>query len=201
MLATKRRGGKPGPKRNARQNGTAAVEFALVAVVFFSIVFGIIELARAMYMYNTMAEVTRSAAHAAASVSFNDGDALNLVRKRAVLDEANGHLPFGHPVTFNNVRIEYLYLPPQTSALQLIPQGSMPSSPARNRINCMTNPNGIGCIRAVQARICQEGAAGGACTPVIYQSLVSIINFPLRLPMALTIVSAESFGYKAGDSL
>ncbi len=183
----------------SNQGGVAAVEFMMVATAFFTIVFGIIELARAMYLFNTMAEVTRRAAHEAANVSFRDSAELDLVRKRAVFDETNGNLPFGSPITYRNIRIEHLYLPKDQTALKVIPDASLPSCPAKNRLNCMTDPNSASCIRAVQARICQETAASGACTPVTYQSVVSFINLPLRLPTSLTIVSAETLGYKKGD--
>jgi hypothetical protein len=185
-----------------RQAGVAAVEFAAVFTVFLAILFGIIEFARAIYMYNTLAEVTRRAARAAANIDFRDGNALDLARKHAVLDDTSGVLPFGNPITYQNIRIEYLYLGSKGSGqeLQLIPGGSMPGCPAKNRVNCMTAPNSVACVRAVQARICQEAASGGACTPVPYQSLTGLVSLPLTLPMSTTIVSAETLGYVTGDT-
>jgi hypothetical protein len=199
MSAINSRQMKPRLRHGFRQDGVAAVEFAIVATLFFLIVFGIIEFARAMYMYNTLAEVTRSAAEAAANTSFNDDGGLDLARKRAVLDEKNGKLPFGSPITYHNVRIEYMYLPPKAFALQIISAGSLPACPASNRVNCMADPNGTSCIRAVQARICKEGAASGTCTPVDYESLIPLIKLPLVLPTSPTIVTAETLGYKTGD--
>lgn len=193
-----RTGSKPRPK----QGGATAVEFALVVIIFFLIVFGIIEIARLMYMFNTLAEVTRRAARAATNIAFTDQPALDLARKQAVLDEQSGALPFGQPITFQHIRIEYLYLGPMGGGqeLQIIPAGSMPSSPAQNRLNCMTDPDGMNCIRAVQARICLEGTAAGACTPVPYQTLVPLIRLPVRLPTSLTIVKAETLGFRTGDT-
>lgn len=182
-----------------RQGGVAAVEFAIVASVFFLMVFGIIEFARLMYMYNTLPEVTRRVADAAANTPFNNGNALNLARKRGIFDEVNGELPFGSPITYQNIRIEYLYLPANASELTLIPTGSMPSCPARNKLNCMNNPNASNCIRAVQVSICAEGMTGNTCTPVTYQPVVPLIYLPAKLPNALTIVNAETLGYKTGD--
>jgi hypothetical protein len=182
-----------------RQDGVAAVEFALVAVAFFLIVCGIIELARAVYMINTLAEVTRSAAREAANIDFRQAAAIDGARKRALFDDANGRLPFGEPVTYQNVRVEYMYLGPKGGGqeLQLIPTGSMPSCPAKNRVNCMADPNSPSCIRAVQVRICKE--TSGTCTPIPYQSLISVIQMPLTLPTSVTIVTAETLGYKTGD--
>jgi hypothetical protein len=199
MLATKSRRARPKYGYKPRQDGVAAVEFALVVIVFFTIVFGIMEIARALYMFNTLAEVTRSAARAAASTSFKDANALDLARKRAVFNETSGELPFGAPITYKNIRIEYLYLPLKATDLQLIPAGALPSCPAQNRRNCIIDPNSASCIRAVQARICEEGQAAGACTPVTFVPLISLIKLPLKLPTSLTIVSTETLGYRAGD--
>jgi hypothetical protein len=199
MSATNPYMNPPRFRYRSRQGGGAAVEFAIVAMLFFTIVFGIIEFARAMYMVNTMAEVTRSAAHAAANISFNDTNALDAARKRAVFDEKDGILPLGNPITYKNIRIEYLYLGQKSLALQIIPSSSMPSCPAKNRVVCMANPNDPSCIRAVQARICQETTNEGACTPVPYQTLTSVISLPLTLPTAVTIATAETLGYQTGD--
>jgi hypothetical protein len=200
MLAINSHSIKPRWRHRPNQSGVAAVEFALVACVFFLIVFGIMEVVRVTYLYNTLAEVTRSAAHAAANISFKDGDALDLARKRAVFDQTNGVLPFGNPITYQNIRIEYLYLPAKTSELKPI-TGSMPNCPAENRANCLNDPNSMSCIRAVQASICKEGASGNTCTPVTNQPLFSLVYLPVSLPKALTIVSAETLGYKSGDNI
>jgi hypothetical protein len=189
-------------KGKFRQDGVAAVEFALVVSMFLLLVFGIIEVARLMYMYNTVSEVTRSVARAAANISFIDDSSLNLARKRAVFNEANGILPFGKPITSDHIRIEYLHLGVKGGGreLQIIPSGSMPASPARNRVNCMADSTGTNCIRAVQVRICQEGNTAGACTPIPYQTLMPLVSLPLTLPTSLTIVTAESLGYQVGDT-
>lgn len=197
MSATKSRQIKPG----RRQDGVAAVEFALVIIPFLIVVFGIMEIARAMYMFNTLAEVTRRAAHAAANASFKDDDALETVRKHAVFDEASGTLPFGAPVTYRNIRIEYLKLRNKALELEIITPSALPSCPAKNRLNCMKDPNSATetCIRAVQARVCQEGQSGDTCTPMRYQTIFPFIYLPLDLPTSLTTVTAETLGYRTGD--
>lgn len=202
MSAINRIGTRIRSRTRSRQDGAAAVEFALVVSLFFLIVFGIIELARLMYMYNTLAEVTRRAARAAANIAFTDNNALNVARKRAVFNEGTGALPFGDPITWEHIRIEYLFLGPSVGGreLQIIPPGSLPASPAQNRINCMADPFNMNCIRAVQVRICREGIAAGACTPVPYQTLMPLINLPVPLPTSRTIVTAETLGYQTGDT-
>lgn len=49
----------------ASQRGVAAVEFALVAVILFTVLFGITEFGRVLFMMNTTAEATRLGARLA----------------------------------------------------------------------------------------------------------------------------------------
>jgi hypothetical protein len=199
MSATESGRTAPRRPRKLNEHGVAAVEFAIVAFLFFLMVFGIIEFARVMYMFNALPEVTRRAARAAANISFTNGDALELARKRAVFDEIKGALPVGSPITYRNIRIEYLYLPAKASELMLVPLGSMPHCPTQNRTICMNDPNSPSCIRAVQVSVCDTATDGNNCTPVPYQSVFPFIPLSLSLPKALTIVSAETLGYRAGD--
>jgi len=48
------------------QHGAALVEFALIALIFFMILFGLFEFARALFTYNTLVEATRRGARVAA---------------------------------------------------------------------------------------------------------------------------------------
>lgn len=52
-------------RKSRNQQGAAAVEFALIAAVFFSIFFGIIEFGRILHMMNTAVEATRLGARIA----------------------------------------------------------------------------------------------------------------------------------------
>lgn len=51
--------------RKTRQAGVAAVEFALVASVFFVLLIGIMEMGRVMFYWNTATELTRMGARMA----------------------------------------------------------------------------------------------------------------------------------------
>jgi Flp pilus assembly protein TadG len=53
------------PQRR-RQAGAAIIEFALVAVFFFMLLTGVIEMARALFVWNSAAEATRLGARVAA---------------------------------------------------------------------------------------------------------------------------------------
>ena len=61
--------------------GAAAVEFALVSVVFFTLFFGLMEMGRLMFYWNTAAEVTRLGARIAAVCDPN-ASSIGAVRTR-----------------------------------------------------------------------------------------------------------------------
>lgn len=48
-----------------KQGGAAAVEFALIAIVFFSLLLGILEFGRVLFTYNSAVEATRYGARVA----------------------------------------------------------------------------------------------------------------------------------------
>ncbi len=181
-----------------RQQGVAAVEFALVVGIFLTLVFGVIELARAMYICNTLQEVTRRAAAMASNTDFSDGAAIQRVREYGVLRNSPGFLPFAEPVTDAHIKIDYMAIVDGEEGLELepIPPGSLPANPAQNRITCLRNPNDSGCIRLVRVRVCMPGS--GDCDPVPYQSIVSLIPIPFALPQSITIVTAETLGLPPG---
>jgi len=184
------------------QAGSVAVEFSLIAIVFFAFIFGILELARMMYMYNTLAEVTRSAARAASNTDFHNTTALNAARQHAIFRSTPGDLVVGKPITDQNIRIDYLSLERQangTLVMQPIATASLPACPSRNRHNCLANPYSNSCIRLVRVRVCRAGS--DACDRVPYDPLFPLVPLGALLPNSTTIVSAESLGYSAGDAL
>lgn len=177
----------PRPKH---QRGVAAIEFALVALIFFILVFGIVELARVFYIVNTLQEVTRRAAVMAATTDFSNAGAMQDVREAAIFRQDEGFLFFAEPVSDKHVRIDYLSIPASGTPQAIT--GSLPADPRANREACMADPNGATCIRLVRVRICKPAAAG--CEPVPYQSLVSLVPMAFSLPESTTIVAAETFG-------
>lgn len=188
------------------QRGVAAVEFAFVAIVFFLVVFGTIELARIMYMYNTLADVTRSAARAAANIDWDDTAALDRAKQHAIFRNSPGELPFGAPVTDKHILIDYMYLEQSGGTIRMKPiTGSMPTCPGRNRHNCLTNPYSSSsssadvCVRLVRARICKLNSPN--CENVGYQTLFSLFDLGVPLPTSTTIVTAETLGYHSGDPI
>lgn len=183
------------PPRPRRQRGVFAVEFAILAPLFFLFVFALLEVARAVYLWNMVHEITRRAARAATVTDFSNPGLLQSVRAQAVLRAAPGRLPLGGGISDAYVRIDYLSLPGGA------PVTAMPGCPQRNRINCLQDPHGDRCIRFVRARLCLP-AAGDSCEAVPYRPVLPMLAplFPagaqaLRLPVASTVAVAESLGY------
>lgn len=178
------------------QRGVAAVEFALGAVVFFTLVFGAIELARMLYVFNTVHEATRYAANAASMISHRDTAGLDRIRQQAIFRTSPGELLLGGPISDSNVRIDYLALVRDASgslALQPIAPAALPTCPRNNREICMTDPHAANCIRFVRARICADGDDAG-CSPAPFRTFVPFVSLPLAVPKAVTLRPTESFG-------
>jgi len=94
---------------NTRQKGIYTVEFAIVGAALFMIVFGAIEVARAMFAYNTIAEATRRGARVAAVCSAGD---VATAQRAAVFSIAGGGgsdaSPILHGLSVSNVNVQYL---------------------------------------------------------------------------------------------
>jgi len=180
------------------QRGVAAVEFGLVAIIFFLLFFGIVELARAMYVMNTLQEVTRRAAALAVNTDFSNGPAMQRVRERAIFRDSPGVLLLSDPVSDRHIRIDYLRIP-SGAATMPVPIGTMPDSPQANRINCTSNPYATNCIRLVRVRICLPGGEPESCDPVPYRGLVALIPFAFPLPLSSTVATVETLGMPPGE--
>ncbi|TAM06966.1 MAG: pilus assembly protein [Paraburkholderia sp.] len=58
-----------------RQKGVAALEFALIASVFFTLLIGVMEMGRVLFYFNTAAEATRLGARVAVVCDVNSSQA------------------------------------------------------------------------------------------------------------------------------
>lgn len=183
-------------KTPKRQHGVAAVEFAVVAVIFFMLFFGIVDIIRALYICNILQEVTRRATALAVNSDFSDAAAMARVRTQAVFRTTPGMLVFADPISDAHVKIDYLHIPATSNPVSI--GAALPASPRQNRINCTSNPNAANCIQLVRVRICLPGDAIDVCQPVPYQTLASFIPLPFRLPTATTIARAETLGMPPG---
>ena len=180
-----------------RQAGSAVIEFALVIVIFAMIALGTLELARVEYLLNTLGEVTRRAAAAAANADYTDPAAMEKVQAEAIFRHASGPLVHGAPVTADNVKIDYLSVSKGTWELNHM--SALPGCPAGNRSNCLTDPHAANCIRFVRARICDTMDGSGNCERLRYEVLFPFIDVSGgKLPTAETIVPVGSLGAAIG---
>jgi len=74
--------------RLRRMKGLYTVELAFVAPIAFLVLFTVLEAGRAMFVYNTLEEVTRRGARLAAVCQLND----SAIAELAILGGANGYL-------------------------------------------------------------------------------------------------------------
>lgn len=192
------------------QRGVVAVEAALLLGLFMTVMFMALEVARAMYLFNTAQEITRRAARAAAVSDFSDAATMQRVRQQAIFRTTAGALLLADGIDDSSVRIDYLSLERNAGAANShapvpVAAGNLPACPLRNRVNCIANPYGATCVRLVRARLCQPGADSGACAPVPYTtmlpgllSLFQGTNPPITMPTFDTVVVADSLGYLPG---
>ena len=161
--------------KNHKQKGAAAVEFALICLLFFTILFAIIEFGRMMYLYNTMQEVTRSGARAAV-VRWIDQTATI----KSIAFFGGTAIPAGAEVTTADMTIEYLNQA-GTAA------NPLPDDPGDNLAACGDPGRVSACIYSVRVSI----------SGVSYSPMVSLFSFlGVNLPTASVTMHAESLGFE-----
>src|SRR5436190_1042209 len=156
------------------QRGAATVEFALLAIVFFMALLGIMEFGRLMYVWNTTQEVTRRAAREAVVRDFSASEIAAIKREAIFQGGTSGtvYLPAGVEISNATVQIVYLAVDAGSNRVA-ITAGNMPADPADNISAC----SDIGrmytsCIRFVQACV----AVDDTCqTSVPYQPMVLLL--------------------------
>ena len=181
------------------QRGVAAVEFALVAVVFFMVLLGIAEFGRIMYVWNTTQEVTRRAAREAVVRDFSAAETAAIKREAIFQAGTSGtvSLPAGVEITNTTVRLVYLTVDAGGNTVA-ITAGNMPADPADNISACGDAARMfISCIRFVQACI----AVDDTCVSSIpYQPMVVLlgnlgIDLAINIPASTVVMPAESLGF------
>jgi hypothetical protein len=161
-------------KSQQAQRGAAAVEFAIIALLLFTLLFGIIEFGRLFYLYNSVQEVTRHAARAAV-VRWVDNSSTSPAKVLALFGGAS--LPAGAEITADNIDIEYLT---ESGAVP----SPFPTSASDNISACLTGPTG--CIALVRVSIVNAS----------YVPMVGLFPFlAVPIPASTVTMPAESLGY------
>lgn len=86
------------------QAGTTTVEFAIVGVLLFVVLFAIIEFGRALYVMNALAEATRRGARMAAVCPVGDPRPASV----AIFDAGGGRSSLVYGLGTGNIVVEYL---------------------------------------------------------------------------------------------
>jgi hypothetical protein len=158
-----------------RQQGAAAVEFAILCLVFFTILFAILEFGRMLYLYNTMQEVTRRGARAAVVRWIDQQDAI-----KTIALFGGTAIPAGAEVSLANISIEYLNKAG-------VAAGPLPADPGDNLSACGDVTRASSCIYGVRVSI--DG--------VSYRPMVSLFNsLGIALPPSTVTMHAESLGFE-----
>jgi Flp pilus assembly protein TadG len=89
-----------------RQRGTTTVEFAIIGVVMLTVLFGVIEVGRAMFVMNALGESTRRAARMAAVCPIGDPAIRNVGLFNAPGDGSGNGIIGG--LSPSNFAVEYL---------------------------------------------------------------------------------------------
>lgn len=189
-------------RRRCRAAGALLIELALALPLFLLFMYGTLECARLVYVWNTLEEVTRSAARAAALADYTDPAAMEALRRRALFRPGGGSLPLVPGLDSSYLRIEYLWQS-ATGTLQPVSAAARAPCPALNRLYCLRNPNGSDCIRFVRVSVCNPADAGN-CQAVPFQPLLPLPQLDwqnLALPASATTERAEALGYQPGSAL
>lgn len=175
------------------QRGVAAVEFSIVAMLFFTMLFGVMEFGRLLYIWNTVQEVSRNAARQAVVTDFTSGSALAAIRQSAVF--GGSALPAAPEITSSMVKITYLAVPNPAFPNIVAIANPMPLSPGDNIAACLDGLRVAECIRFVETCV----STGTDCQPnqsVLYAPMVNLFSFlAIGIPMSTVRMPAESLGF------
>ena len=183
-------------KSKTAQRGAAAVEFALVAIPFFLLMFGAMEFGRLLYLWNTVQEVTRNAARQAVVTDFTNATAVASIRQSAVFRTTPGALPAAAEITNARVNIRYL------NAAGVV-ANPMPSSPGDNIAACLNATRVAECIRFVEVCV-STGATCAANEMISFVPMISLFSQSgpfstdltgLLIPLSTVRMPAESLGF------
>jgi Flp pilus assembly protein TadG len=169
-----------------RQRGAAAVEFAIVAMVFFLILLGILEFGRLLYLWNTTQEVTRRAARTAVVNWMSDAAAIQ--REAIFRGGSSGTVSLPAGPELNNAAVTIRYLSAYDPTTGVTTEVNPPPNNASDNITaCLDIARSNSCIRYVEASV----------SGVNYQPMAGLFAWlSIPLPISTVIMPAESMGYR-----
>ena len=90
----------------SNQKGAVMVEFAFVGLLFFIVLFAVLEFSRLLFVWNAVADATRLGARAAAVCIVNSDDIANITRSDPTDSGNNPLLP--NDLDSSNIQVRYL---------------------------------------------------------------------------------------------
>lgn len=170
------------------QHGAAIVEFALVALIFFTLVLGIMEFGRMLFIWNTVQEVTRRAARTAVVSDFNTE--VDAIKRSAIFQggsSGTAYLPAGAEITNATIQINYLNG-------SLAAASPLPLDPADNLSACNDATRTGSCIQFVEACVATNGDCTGFITYIPMAGLIGSLLPTMYIPVSSVVMPAESLG-------
>lgn len=170
-------------KHARRQRGVASVEFALIAVVFFTLLFGVIEFGRLLFSINSVQEVTRRAAREQTVRWVTD---TSEVKREAVLHPGSGGNFPGMP-DVDDTKVQLDFYNTYSNAATDTNRIEGVSDPLENFNNCYWSETN--CIRFVRAELTKNDGS-----PVTFTTIVPFLPDSFVLPRSTVIMPAEALG-------
>lgn len=171
-----------------RQRGASAVEFAFIAVIFLSLLFGIVEFSRLFFNINSVQEITRRAAR---EQVVRWVTATDTVQREAMLQPGSTgtvFYPGAIDITNDQVRLSF-YNTFANAVSQTSPINySGSATPHTNLGNCLIG--NTSCIRFVRATL--SNANGSLVNFNVLAPFMPSNVFPL--PDSTVIMPAEALG-------
>lgn len=171
------------------QRGVAAVEFAIVAVLLFTLLFGIIEFGRLFFTINSVQEITRRAAREQVVRLTNqsvprDAQCLGVLRQAGC--SATVNFPGAGDIASADVRITFHKN--LADALADADQQSGNITPGQNTNNCLNGNEP--CIKFVRATLTQSNG-----DPLDFNVIAPYMPADIfSLPRSTVIMPAEALG-------
>lgn len=170
------------------QQGAAVIEFALVAVIFFTLILGIMEFARLFFSINSAQEITRRAARE--QVVRWTSESSTVQREAVLRPGSSGVVTFPGVGDINNTKVLLSFHGTYADAMNNespISYGGS-SDPTTNFNNCLLNQPT--CIRFVRAALSETDDSR-----VFFDVLVPFIPADsFALPYSTVIMPAEALG-------
>lgn len=177
-----------------RQRGASAVEFAFLAVILLSLLFGIVEFSRLFFNINSVQEITRRAAREQVVRWLDDQEAVSC---HAVLqpDDCDDAF-FPGAIDISSDLVQLSFYNSYAAAVSGDEIASLPDSSNENLNNCLLGaPN---CIRFVRATLSTSNNPSlGESSLVNFTFLAPFMPFVgnvVPLPSSTVIMPAEALG-------